>query len=166
VENKMKKLAISVLAIAVTCCGVHGMEMCETNEIKSSKLGNYTELFPREFWSNTEMVSKCIAEVKEDIGKEITEDHIEGNPINYHILFKGYTWAWICKNFQYNEMYDKGRFFDSVCYQFPDVEMPFLDVIKELGLEERYWTREGWPIRRIRSHRKYTTSVPHVIPGS
>jgi hypothetical protein len=155
VENKMKKLAISVLATAVTCCGAYGMEKYQT-----------TELFPNEFWSNPEKVSQCMDEVKEKVVKEITEDHIEGNPINYHILFKGYTWAWICKNFQYNEVDDRGKFTKSVIDQFPGRELPFLDVIKELGLEERYWTKNGWPIKRKRSHRKYTTFVPQVIPDS
>jgi hypothetical protein len=133
----MKKLAISVLAIAVTCCGVCGMEKYQT-----------TELFPNEFWSDTEMVSKCMAEVKEKVIKEVTERRLEGNPLHYNVLFKGCTWRWICKNFQYKEVEDRGRFLDSICYQFPGVELPFLNIIEELGLEEKYWTRNGPPVRK------------------
>jgi hypothetical protein len=159
-ENKMKKLAISVLTMAVICGGVYGMEMCETSEIKSSELGDCTKLFPRQFWLDSEEVSKCMTEVKEDVGKEIIMRQREVTPLTYHILFKGYTWSWICKNFQYNEVDDRGRFTESIRGQFPGVNLPFLDVIRELGLEERYWTKEGWPPKRIRSHRKYTTFVP------
>jgi DNA repair exonuclease SbcCD ATPase subunit len=67
VKNKMKKLAISVLAIAGACCGVHGMEIQEHHEPESNEYPTYTKLFPKEFWSDTEMVSKCIAEVKEKV---------------------------------------------------------------------------------------------------
>jgi hypothetical protein len=142
VENKMKKLAISVLTMAVTCCGVYGMEMCETDEIKSSKLGDCTKLFPRQFWLDSEEVSKCMTEVKKNVVKEIVERELEGDPLNYCKLFREHTWDWICKNFQYDEVKDVEQFLDSVSVQFPGVKLPFLNVIKELGLEEQYWTRE------------------------
>jgi hypothetical protein len=150
VENKMKKLAISVLVIAGACCGVHGMEMCETDGIKSSKLGDCTKLFPRQFWLDTEMISQCMTEVKKKVVEEIVERKLRGDPLDYCKLFRGHTWNWICKNFQYDEMKDMGKFLDSVSVQFPGIELPFLNVIKELGLEEKYWTRKGWPPERKR----------------
>jgi hypothetical protein len=154
VENKMKKLAISVLATAVVCGGVYGMEIHEHHETESNKYPKYTKLFPREFWLDTEMVSQCTTEAKKNVVKEIVERELEGNPLDYCSLLKDYTWSWICKNAQYNKVDDRGRFTKSIRTQFPDVNLPFLDVIKELGLEEQYWTKEGWPVGRIRRHRK------------
>jgi hypothetical protein len=78
----------------------------------------------------------------------------EVTPLTYHILFMDNTWNWICENFQYDVYSDVRKFMKSVFKQFPGIELQFLDVIKELGLEEQYWTREGWPPKRKRRHRK------------
>jgi hypothetical protein len=127
----MKKLAISALTMAVTCCGASEMEKYQT-----------TELFPKEFWSDTEMVSKCMAEVKEKVEKEITERELEGDPLDYCKLFRRHTWNWICEHFQYEEEENRGKFLNSIIKQFSGRQLPFLTVIEKLGLEEKYWTRE------------------------
>jgi hypothetical protein len=129
---------------------VYTVEIRETDEIKSSKLGDCTKLFPRQFWLDSEEVSKCMTEVKKKVVEEIIMRQREGTPLTYHVLFEDHTWRWICKNFQYDEMKDMEQFLDSVRVQFPCVKLPFLNVIKELGLEEQYWTRNGWPPKRKR----------------
>jgi hypothetical protein len=70
VENKMKKLAISVLAIAVTCCGVSGMEIQEHYETESNEYPTYTKLYPKEFWTNESAVNECFdSAISQSTGK-------------------------------------------------------------------------------------------------
>jgi hypothetical protein len=48
-RNKMKKLAISVLTMAVTCCGVYGMEIQEHLKPNQTNIQHIPNFIQRNF---------------------------------------------------------------------------------------------------------------------
>jgi hypothetical protein len=144
----MKKLAISALTTAMICCCSSGMEIPGYGETKLNA-STYTKLYPKEFWAQPEMVSRCMNEIKGDVSKGLRgRMRPDGKPLLYNTLFRRYTWHWICEQFKFDVKRDKRKFLSSIVAQFPNEKLPFLEIAGRVGLEEYYGEREMYYLER------------------